>query len=73
LLKQKVEIITDNSNVYKIYLTISGDWNFHNNSVWNNGTTFSATKTKTALICLPPNGEIKYNEFKGTEYIRQEN
>jgi len=72
LFKQRVEVITDSSNIYKIYLNIPGDWNFHYNSIWDNSPAFSVIKSKNKLTTVLPNGIEGDENSEKTTYIKQE-
>jgi hypothetical protein len=69
--KQKIEINIDSSNVYKIYLNISEQWNFHLNSDWDGTFIFSLIKNKNKLISPIPDQIDSKGNFKPSEYIRQ--
>jgi hypothetical protein len=71
LFKQKIEIRTDSSNFYKIYLTIPEQWNFHENSVWESNGTFSLTKKNDRLFTIVPDHFDDKGNLVPSEYIRQ--
>ena len=71
LFKQKIEVTIDSSNVYKIYLNISGQWNLHTNSDWDETSIFSLIKSKDRLISTRPDQIDDKGNLKPTEFIRQ--
>ncbi len=71
IFKQKIEINIDSSNIYKIYLNVSGQWNFHPNSEWNETSVFGLIKYKDKLISTRPDQIDEKGNLKPTEFIRQ--
>ena len=64
IFRKKLWVETDSVNNYKIYLNISGQWNFHKDSNWENDNTFSVKKNGDKLVT--GNGDLT-----SREYIRQ--
>jgi hypothetical protein len=71
LFRQKFEINTDSSNLYKIYLTIPAGWNFHNNSDWDNSGTITLIKKTDRLVSTTADHFDDKGNLIPTEYIRQ--
>lgn len=69
--KQKLAIDMDSSGVYKIYLNISGDWNFNKNSTWEGSQTFSLIRNDNYLISKEPD-RIDDSKLVYSKYIRQD-
>ncbi|MES2543731.1 MAG: hypothetical protein V4548_02515 [Bacteroidota bacterium] len=49
LFKQKIQIQTDKSNYYEIWLNISGDWFYNSVSEWSKRSAITLTKTSEGL------------------------
>lgn len=73
LLKQKIQINTNNASVIKIYLNMP-EWNFHLNSRWNNDrNTFTLIKSKNKLTSTSPDDLDRNGNMKPSVFIKQEN
>jgi len=69
LFNRQLEINTDSSTVFNIYLNISAKWNFHSNSVWDAASPFSLIVKDDKLISTRPDtfgddGKITPKEYK---------
>jgi hypothetical protein len=68
--KQKLAIDMDSSGVYKIYLNVSGDWNFNKNSTWEGNQTFSLARKDNYLISKEPD-RIEDGKLVNSKYVMQ--
>jgi hypothetical protein len=71
LFNQKIEFATDSANLYKVYLNISGNWNFNIRTEWGDSPAFQLRKADDTLISLRPNQIDDKGNLKPAVYIRQ--
>jgi hypothetical protein len=71
IFRQDIDMPTDSSNVYEIYLNISYQWNFHGNSDWLETGGLRLIRSKEKLVSVRPDQFDEKGLLKPSVFIKQ--
>lgn len=73
IFRQDINIATDSSNVYEIYLNLSSQWNFQSNSDWLETNGLRLIRSKDKLVSVKPDQFDANGHLKTSVFIKQVN